>query len=66
MATPKSLYDRIVEELQAEQKIRVFTEEQNIKTMEELNGGDMEDFLFDQKNKEKESELELAGIILNA
>lgn len=65
MPDKKSLYEEILEKLQAESKIRVYTEEENIQVMEELNEG-MEEFLFDQKVKEKEAELELAGIILNA
>ena len=65
MIPTKSLYEKIMQELEAEHKVRVFTEEQNIQVMEELNEG-MEDFLIHQKVNEKEAELELAGIILNA
>ena len=65
MAKEKSLYEQIMDRLQADSKIRVYTEDENIQVMEELNEG-MEDFLYDQKVKEKEAELELAGIILNA
>ena len=65
MQPTQSLYEKIMQELRAEQKVRVFTEEQNIQVMEELNEG-MEEFLIHQKVNEKEAELELAGIILNA
>jgi|WetSurMetagenome_2_1015567.scaffolds.fasta_scaffold59854_2 hypothetical protein len=44
--------------------LRSFTEEENIQINEELNLG-MEKFLSEQRVREKASEMELAGIILN-
>ena len=65
MFTPKSPYDEMMEQLHAEGRIHTFSEEENIQVQKELSEG-MEDFLMEQKFNEKKSELELAGIILNA
>lgn len=45
--------------------LRSFTDEENIQINEDLNQG-MESFLYEQKNRDKVSEMELAGIVLNA
>jgi hypothetical protein len=45
--------------------LRSFTNEENIQINEDLNKG-MDKFLSEQRIREKASEMELAGIILNA
>jgi hypothetical protein len=65
MATSNSQYKLMLEKLASEGKKVFFTDEQNLRIVEELNEG-MEEFLYEQRIREKESEIELAGIILNA
>lgn len=59
----KSLYEKYLAELDEQGNIETLTSEQNMRILEELNEG-MDDFTTDQKVKERNSELELAGIIL--
>jgi hypothetical protein len=63
MTPYKSLYEKYLAELNAQGNIEVFTPEENMRILEELNQG-MEDFSNDQKVKERHSELELASIVL--
>jgi hypothetical protein len=59
----KSLYEMYLAELNEQGNIEQFSPEENMRILEELNEG-MEDFINDQKVKERCSELELAGIVL--
>lgn len=65
MSKIESLYEKIITELGNKGKIRTFTEEENIKAMEELNSEDLDDYLREQRTKQTESELELKTIFLN-
>lgn len=58
-------YEKRLNELAAKSVRIVYTDAQNIRIMEELNEG-MEEFCRDQRRRNKEAEIESAGIILNA
>ena len=58
-------YDRELLELASQCTVKVYTAEENLRIIQNLNDG-MEDFLYEQRSREKESEIELAGVILNA
>lgn len=59
----KNLYDQIHDRLVAEGRVHTFTDEENLKLMDELSEG-MPDFLQEQRVKQSQSELELKKIIL--
>jgi hypothetical protein len=63
MAQYKSLYEILLDELEAQGKIREVSPDKNIQILQELNEG-MEDFVSDQRIKERHSEIELASIVL--
>ncbi|MDT3404267.1 hypothetical protein [Mucilaginibacter terrae] len=65
MEIKKSKYELMLESILSKSKPVVFTPEQNDKIIQDLNKG-MDDFLHEQRVIEKESEMELAGIVLNA
>ena len=66
MTTPlKSEYELVMEQFQQAGQVVTFNEEQSLNIIENLNSG-MNDFLYEQKINEKESELELSDLILNS
>lgn len=64
MAKKKSKYEIELEKLARKSKRIVFTDEENIKIMEELNEG-MPEFLRDQKRRDGEAALEFKTVILD-
>lgn len=58
-------YEKELLELASRCTVKVFSAEENLKIIQNLNAG-MEDFLYEQRSREKESEIELASVILNA
>jgi hypothetical protein len=65
MVNLKSRHDLIMEEFEKAGKVTTFTAEENASIVSGIYSG-MSDFLYSQKKKEKASELELIGCILNA
>ena len=60
-----SQHDLIMEEFKNAGKVKTFSSEENESIVSGIYTG-MGDFLYSQKKKEKASELELVGCILNA
>jgi len=60
-----SAYESELINLVSKGKVRTYTEEENIRIIKELNN-DMDSFLYDQRTRDKATEIELAGVILNA
>ncbi len=60
-----STYEEILLNLASRGTVRIYTEEENIQIIKELNNG-MESFLYDQRTRDKASEIELASVILNS
>ena len=65
MEITKSKYEQMLEAILSKSQPVIFTPEQNEKIIQDLNKG-MDDFLHEQRVLGKESEMELAGIVLNA
>lgn len=58
-------YERQLLEFASKCTVKVYSPEENLRIIQNLNDG-LEDFLYEQRSREKESEIELAGVILNA
>jgi hypothetical protein len=65
MGKLQSTYDQMLHSILLQSKPVVFTQEQNDEISKDLNKG-MDDFLHEQRVIERESEMELSGIVLNA
>ncbi len=65
ITTLKSQFERIMEELDDQGKVRNYTDQENLEIAQRLNSG-MDSFLHEQKINEKASELQLSSLVLNA
>jgi hypothetical protein len=65
MTKEKSKYELKLEALIAESKAFSLTQEENLQVLKDLSVG-MEEFLYQEKRIEAQSEIELRGLVLNA